>query len=463
MYYIPENLDLDYFIKNYPPISIKTFKKTKMLYILDLITTIPVYNKGLLLVNDFVPINAQLLQKKVRNYNQYLDYLVNLNIVEVNKQYLPGLKSRSYKYSKQFSTKVVAISIIQKTKKITHNKHSKFRLSKTQMEDYNHLIKWYNECLQIDIESAQKHILNEYFVKSEKIKSGFDKSPLLQYNSSKVSIEKISAGALQLNIDDFGYRLHTNLTNLKSELRNLLTYNGLQLVSIDIVNSQPYMSTLLFNSSFWELPSHHNVLTHNSIGLSITNIFNKYTTCLFIMLCKKAESSINSDLHKYLEIVQNGIFYEYMAEHSNINIDNRKQVKAAMFQVLFTDNHFINQKEAAPKRLFKELFPDVYKFFSLLKQKEKNNMPMLLQRIESHVILLTITKRIANENPNLPIFTIHDSIVTTKGNESYIQNVMEEEMTRIFGFPPQLTVSTWKPENLLIGEGKADRQEHIAA
>ena len=74
MYYIPENLDLDLILKNYPPISINAFKKTKMLYILDLITTIPVYNKGLLLVNDFVPLNAQLLQKKVRNYNQYLDY-----------------------------------------------------------------------------------------------------------------------------------------------------------------------------------------------------------------------------------------------------------------------------------------------------------------------------------------------------------------------------------------------------
>lgn len=462
-YYIPENLDLDLFIKNYPPTSIANFCKTKLLYILDLITTIPVYNKGLLLVNDFVPLNAQLLQRKVRNYKQYLDYLITQNIVEVNKQYIPGVKSKSYKFSEQYSTPVVGVS------KRNHQNHGaiirkpKIMLSKKQKVDYKHLIKWYNESFQIDLALANQYILNEYKLKIEKRDSGFDKSPLLQYNSSKVSIEKFSAGALHLNIDDFGYRLHSNLTNLNSILRNLLTYNGLQLISIDISNSQPYMSTLLFNSSFWELPSQTDVLTHNSIGLSTTNIFNKYSTCLFIMLCKKANSNEKSDLHKYLEIVQKGIFYEYMATQSNIDIDNRKQVKAAMFQVLFTDNHFINQKEAAPKRIFKELFPDVYKLFSLLKQKEKNNMPMLLQRIESHVILLTITKRIAKEQPNLPIFTIHDSIVTTKGNEVYIQNVMKEEMTKIFGFPPQLTVSLWKPENILFRENTGDNQIQIAA
>lgn len=462
-YYIPENLDLDLVITNYPPTSITTFSKTKMLYILDLITTIPVYNKGLLLVSDFVPLNAQLLQRKVRNYKQYLDYLIAQNILEVNKQYIPGVKSRGYKFSEQYSTPVVGISIGNQQKQGANIRKPKIMLSKKQRVDYKHLIKWYNNCFQIDSTLANQYILKEYKTKIEKCNSGFEKSPLLQFNSSKVSIEKISAGALHLNIDDFGYRLHSNLTNLNSVLRNLLKYNGLQLVSIDISNSQPYMSTLLFNSSFWELPSHSDVLTLNSIGLNTTNIFNKYSTCLFIMLCKKANSSMDSDLHLYFDIVQKGIFYEYMATQSNIDIDNRKQVKAAMFQVLFTDNHFINQKEAAPKRMFKQLFPDVYELFSLLKQKEKNNMPMLLQRIESQVILLTITKRIAKENPDLPIFTIHDSIVTTKGNEGYIQKVMEEEMSKIFGFPPQLTISLWKPESLLSVEGEGVKEIQIAA
>jgi hypothetical protein len=466
-YYIPSSLDIDLLLNQYPPDSINSFKKAKLLYILDLVTTIPANNKGLQLSNGFVPINAQLLQKKVRNYKQYLDYLVASNVFEVSKQYIPGEKSRGYKFCIQYATPVLIVTEGKQEKPGVNNSISKNMLSKQNQKKYQHLIKWFNDGLQIDKELAQQFILQDYQIKvAHKSKLSVKetkKDPLLQYNSSFVSIEKFAAGAKHFNIDSFGFRLHTILTNLRSELRNILIYNGLQLVSIDIKNSQPFMSTLLFNCSFWEFPSQPDVLTHNSIGLSTINIFNKYSTCIFIMLCKKANSCKESDVQKYREIVHNGTFYEYMAEHSNIDVANRKELKAAMFQMLFTDNRFLNQKEASPKRIFKELFPDVYKLFCLLKQKEKDNMPKLLQRIESHVILLTITKRIAKEHPELPIFTIHDSIVTTQGNEEYIQLVMLEEMTRIFGFPPQLTVSLWKPDNLKIDDGEANEQLQRAA
>lgn len=455
-YYIPSSLDIDLLLNQYLPNNIKEFKKEKLLYILDLVTTIPTNNKGLELINGFVPINAKKLQKKVRNYKQYLDFLVTANVIEVSKHYIPGEKSRGYKFSKHYKTPVVIVYFGKEEKQEVNNSIPRIQLSKQNQKKYQHLIKWFNDGLQIYKELGQEFILKDYQAKvaNNTLENNKDtqKDPLLQYNSAFVSIEKFASGAKHFSIDDFGYRLHSNLTNLRSELRNMLIYNGLQLVSLDISNSQPYMSTLLFNSSFWELPSLPDVLTHNSIGFSTTDIFNKYSTCIFIMLCKKANSSMESDLHKYLEIVQNGTFYEYMAEQSNFDINNRKELKAAIFQVLFTDNRFINQKEASPKRIFKQLFPDVYELFSLLKQKEKNNMPMLLQRIESHVILLIITKRIANENPDLPIFTIHDSIVTTNGNEGYIQKVMEEEMTKIFGFPPQLTKSFWNPVNLILND-----------
>lgn len=456
-YYIPSSLDIDLLLNQYLPNNIKVFKKEKLLYILDLVTTIPTNNKGLELINGFVPINAKKLQKKVRNYKQYLDFLVTANVIEVSKHYIPGEKSRGYKFNKLYKTPVAIVSLGTEKKQDVNKSILSVKLSKQSHKKYQHLIKWFNEGLKINKELAQLFILQDYQnkVANNTLANTKDtqKDPLLQYNSAFVSIEKFASGAKHFSIDSFGFRLHTNLTNLRSELRNMLVYNGLQLVSIDIANSQPYMSTLLFNSSFWELPSQPDVLTHNSIGLSSTDIFNKYTTCIFIMLCKKAKSSIESDIHKYLEIVQKGTFYEYMAEQSNIDINNRKELKASIFQVLFTDNRFINQKEASPKRIFKQLFPDVYELFSLLKQKEKNNMPMLLQRIESHVILLTITNRITKENPDLPIFTIHDSIVTTKGNEGYIQKVMEEEMTKIFGFPPQLAKSFWNPVKLILNDG----------
>ena len=41
-----------------------------------------------------------------------------------------------------------------------------------------------------------------------------------------------------------------------------------------------------------------------------------------------------------------------------LNFVDRKDVKKAVFQVLFTDNRFIAQETAKPKRIFKELFPE---------------------------------------------------------------------------------------------------------
>ena len=456
-YYIPETLDIDQYIKEIPSNVINPFKKAKLLYIIDLITTIPANNKGLKLMNGYVPINAQFLQKKVRNYKQYLDYLVATNVFEVSKQYIPGERSRGYKFSKQYTTPVQIVTVGRPKEIRKMNGRNKSHLSASNQRKYQHLTKWYDEGLQIDKELAQQFILQDYQCKmsNKSLLDEADKDPLIQYNSALVSIEKIAAAALQFNIDDFGNRFHSTLTNLKSDLRNLLTYNGLKLVSIDIKNSQPYISTILLDTRFWELTTQLDVLTHKSIGIALTNIFNQYSTDYFIMLCKKAKSCKESDLHKYREIVQNGIFYEYMAAHSNMDATNRKKLKAAMFQVLFTGNSFINQKEAAPKLVFKELFPDVYELFNLLKRKEKANMPKLLQRIESYVILLVVTKRIAIEKPDLPIFTIHDSIVTVDGFEDYVKGIMEQEMEKIFGFPPQLMISNWKPENLSLGSSLA--------
>ena len=58
-------------------------------------------------------------------------------------------------------------------------------------------------------------------------------------------------------------------------------------------------------------------------------------------------------------------------------------------------------------------------------------------------------KRISKERPTLPIFTIHDSIATTVGNEDYIQKVMQEELTKHIGHPPTLSVEYWTPENMV--------------
>jgi hypothetical protein len=459
-YFIPESLQIGSLLYHFSTEGIKPFKKHHLLYILDLITSIPANNKGFILQNGFVPINAKTLQKKVRNYNQYLKYLVSSNVLYVNKHYIPGEKSRGYKFTEAYGTPVRIVSDNKTNDVSIRIGKPRTKLSVSQRKQYGHLIKWYNTYFQINCEMVLPYIYEDYKRKitNPALKdcdefSGQCKDPVEQYNSAFLNTEKFSRGAFLLNIDAFGNRLHSPLTNIRSELRNLLTYNKLQLVSIDINNSQPYLSTLLFNPSFWAFTDIADVLTHNSIGISLKEIFNSSVIDSFIMICKESRSRVDSDVHTYTEIVKSGRFYEYMAKQMKTGISDRSKLKAAIFQVLFTDNRYIGQEQAAPKRKFRDIFPDVYNLFSLIKRKQKINMPKLLQRIESHIVLSVITQRIAIEKPDLPIFTIHDSIVTIKGFEHYIEKVMEEEMTKILGFPPKLTLSLWKPENLKFKDG----------
>jgi hypothetical protein len=451
--YIPTSLNIDRLLAEHPPMFEK-FCKDHLMYILGLINLIPSTNKDLKLRNDFVPINSRYLQRIVPNYKKYLDYLLANGVLLTDNWYLKGEKSKGYKFTQKYSNDLlceVKLNSSSLRKRIA--KHSKIPLS--QKIKYQHLLKWYTGDLSIDWQSAFEYIMSDYHAKTNKFKfhvwksSKHTKSPLRQFSSAHVSIEKIRNGDFSLSIDDNVHRLHSTLSNMRSDLRQFLSFSNSCLASVDIANCQPYLSLLLLKSSFWSSKEVFNVLTVVKSYKEIFNNISLYDS--FVMLCKRAESLTDSDVHRFQELVLKGQLYDYMATvigtKLGFEINNRKRIKELMFQVLFTDNRFIGQEDAAPKREFRKLFPTVYQLFSLIKQHEKANLPKLLQRIESHLVLQIITKRISKERSNLPIFTLHDSIITTIGNELYVKTVMQEELTKVAGYAPALKVEYWTKEN----------------
>ena len=165
-----------------------------------------------------------------------------------------------------------------------------------------------------------------------------------------------------------------------------------------------------------------------------------------------------NDLQRFIDLVTQGTFYEYLSAMLEAELGTayatRKQVKVAVFQVLFTDNRYLGQPDAAPKRVFKDLFPSVYEIFALIKKVDKTLLPRLLQRIESQLILQVATRRIAKERPRLPIFTIHDSIATTQGNEDYVKRVLEEELYNAIGYLPKLSTDIWLPSLMKFSDNQ---------
>ena len=214
------------------------------------------------------------------------------------------------------------------------------------------------------------------------------------------------------------------------------------------------MSTILLKKSFWLKDTTINTINHSIIPIKdkevdiIESIIKEITYNTYTMIPTFNKHNDSKELNEYTSLCNDGVLYEYLQSNLGMDSSSRKDVKSSVFQILFTDNRFIGQKEAKPKRAFRDLFPQVYRILSLVKRKNSKFLPILLQRIESEILLNRVAKRIEIEEPSLPIFTIHDSIVTTKGNELYIQSIMLEEMCKAIGSIPKTTIEYWTPDAL---------------
>jgi hypothetical protein len=467
--YLPANLDVAALLKEHPPTTIENFKTDRLIYIISLVISIPAINKDLIIKNGFTPINAEMLQRKFRNYDKYINYLLSHNILITDNHCINGKKSRGYKYSPMYEAAGIKPATIHDSHLIKSiNKYSVIPPAKAKK--YNHLLKWYNHNLTTDYSMAVAFLeadLNRKLLTPslrDLDKERGPKNPHLQYQCALHNLEMIKEGNFNLSIDDNVKRLHSTISNFRSTLRNCISFGGRKLLSIDVKNSQPYLSTVLLNILFWrecKLGENCTILDINMFYDKLfKNIFNNTDNTLssFVTLVNTYINQAGSDLHRYITLVQQGKFYAYLGEEFTkileFDYTDKKYLKPIVFIVFFTHNKFLHQKDAEHKRIFKDLFPDLYEIFSLIKKSDKTNLPRLLQRIESHLILNVITKRIARERKNLPIFTIHDSIVTTDegDNAAYIQQVMEEEFTKAIGFAPKFEVEHWNIANLAFND-----------
>ena len=471
-FYLPENLDLDRLIRNNPP-NFRPFKRDKLRYILHLINAISLLNKDKL-YDEYTYVNAKALQKVIQNYKKYLDYLINdLQIIECDGQYIPGEKSLGYKFIDKYLTSLISTEVqdysLRKCLKIAKNRRE------SSLKELQFLTKYFDQSkLKIDLEIVNEFLQTELNLKliyphlrDLDFKTKKPKNPQTQYNHSKMSAERLSNGQYHLNRDENVYRFHSNLTNMRGMIRNAVTYDGQKLIAVDIKNSQPYLSTLLLTNTFWAIEKNEarinlpqslsfykpnlSLSSNNKRVLTISNIEISRKDS-YIMIGEIPQFLIDKEFNAYIKLVVNGQLYEFLQSNfqlqTGLNFVDRKEVKKAVFQVLFTDNRYIGQVSAKPKRIFKELFPEVYKVFSAIKREDKTLLPRLLQSIESCLMVNIIAKRISIEYPNAPIFTIHDSITTTAEYIDDVERIMTEELTKAIGYAPTLDRQYWDTANM---------------
>lgn len=128
-----------------------------------------------------------------------------------------------------------------------------------------------------------------------------------------------------------------------------------------------------------------------------------------------------------------------------MNENSRGRVKTMMYVLLFSSNKYLGQNEegAKLKRAFKEKFRYVYSFIENYKRGSKTRLARILQMIKSTIVIENVARRVREERHNLPILTIHDSVVSLEGEQTYILRVMEEECEKAIGIKPKFRIEKW--------------------
>lgn len=388
--YIPSNLDL-------PSLIEKEYQNDENLdrlhYIINLI-----YEQRILykITSEYVPLKALYLRKligrstdtnNICNYNDYINILINKGIIACDKQYIVNEKSYGYKLCEPYSlVRHKQISIKSNCLQNNIQRWQIKRLPTTRV--HQHLYKFLQE-VEIDYSEAIQFI---------------DDLPVQEYNCAKISIDKFKNKEFYIHRDDFGERLHTNLTNLKSNLRKFLVYQNQKLVNVDIVNSQPLILLIAIISS---KPS--------SIRCTGTNSFD----------------NAESDVLKYKQLVENGELYNYLMGYYGEN--DREVFKEKFFREVFFGKN--------TSRTFCQLFPTIGERIKSLKKRSHKRLSRLMQRQEAKLMISKICRRIMVENRDAFISTIHDSILTTPENVSTIKEVMSDEFAKI-GLSPTIRIES---------------------
>lgn len=478
---IPSNFDIDAHLVNYPLTDYKfivdnaghiksvnlngtvgaVFDKDRLIYIMSLVSSRPAKNKDSITEDGYVFINSTLIRSFFKDYLSYLNYLVSTDVLCTDGQYIKGEKSIGYKFTERYENASLvrydypAFQGEVKTipSEVFSEEDGKF-IPNTVMS-YPYLTYWYDtKELHIDEQAAVNYA---YTIMQDKFNKGREywdinrdkshgnsvkrKYPLTQYHAALYNINSIALGDYKVSIDTNVHRLHSVITNLQKIYRRFLNYNGAPLVNIDISNSQPYLFCLLLNPRFWDKNSDIPL----NIGTLPQNVQDKFSEEQLEEIKTYVSFLDWNDftLSEYIQKASHGEIYEYMTQIINntqrVNL-SRDDIKIMILTTLFSKNRYM----PTYKKYFKMNFLPIYELIELTKKDDHTALSCLLQSIESEIILHRCCKRIWEEgNQQVPIFTIHDSICTVMEYESFVKEIMIQELSDSIGYIPFIKIERW--------------------
>jgi hypothetical protein len=355
----------------------------------------------------------------------YMAFLKQEVIVEW-KNHSEGRNSRMYRLTVEGRTEFRSITDMQLIRRIEDTRKNLKRRNSKKHPSLNQTIR----NVRIDYDASIAAIEAEHCQNPNDARRNF----LL------AEVEKIYAGEIFISVNDTNNRLDSNFTRLPSYFSEFLSLDGQPVVELDITNSQPFFAAALFDPK-----------------PEVSAVMTRYLGDSYTMYIKSMQLSEHEDAKLYASLVCSGGFYEYMGSlfrDNGIYFQNPRDLKEKLFVVFFDKPYAYRYNDAA--QVFRDAFPNVHQLFYKIKKEQHNHLAILLQRVESFVMLNRVVPRIEKEYPGLPMLTKHDSVQPFKQRMYYpsgahtsfaIGKIMLDEIERVTGLRPS---------------GKARRYPHIS-
>ena len=359
------------------------------------------------------PLVMQYLRRYVCGADRYIRLLLDEGIIQRIGGYVPGDHAYKYQFTPEYRSEHTAYmmenpQLNRRLKRILgHNGRKNSRKYPKQ----NALIR------DMTIDPTQAEGIARMFY------GGDDNTEA--FNFALGSITRIINKDFYSKVDDSGYRLHTNLTNLPKILRGLVQIRGKNLSGIDIRNSQPYIA---------------NKLLSDPEGAK-----DYYPGALPYMMIKCLRLPEQEDVRRYELLTSQAGFYKYLETEFNKRGANypvvsestvSNDLKEKVFQIMFDKNHHTSRE----RKIFRELFPNVEKAFSVLRMNNYTDFVNSLTRMETHVILDKVLEYLNAAYPDMVATQIYDNITTTLATDDIEKAAaaLTAELTDFIGIPPTL-------------------------
>jgi hypothetical protein len=459
---IPENLDIDALIeKDQTGFYGQGLKREMLLFICsELLESRAQYRKEMLEKNrQYAPLCTCYLKEVVYNYAEHLSFLLDQGVLITDNSFTYGSKCKGYRFANRYSgQKLKQIEVFSNLLKraIQRTTIRREKEYKKNIWGYSYLIKWWQTGkLEIDEQGAFEWIEIDRLAKlkdlAEQGNVVDEQKKINDINDTaedfKQIVKSINKGISKPEFSGRSHRFYNRISNLKKGLRQFLTYDGQYLVDADIKNSQPFLSLVLLKISFW-MPKkkvEKGQICLEELDKEMYEELKKGGVLQQIIILLESLEKVDyedNSIKKFSELVVSGEFYEYIQEqfhkvHAG-RFETRDQTKIEVLRILYMNPKKDRISFYKPCQTFREHFPEVYKLFSLIKSIDYTYLPIILQRLESFLVLDVICKEINRLYPHIPFFTIHDNIITTKGNEALVKAIMQEQIAKWTGYTPKL-------------------------